>query len=175
MPSCDYARRIDSPVMAPVTSPREQSPRRATNPSKITEEGGSRERRLELQGSSEGLLLGVHICFRVVENSGVANGPFNSQRRQYRVVYFLFKSCHMFPILVYGMPICMCPLSSFHINTLFNSCWSCIHSFMHFFIGITWTVTGPVLGTGNPRRNGNYSSRGSLFSAQWRQNQQAYN
>lgn len=71
MPSCDYARRMDSPVMAPVTSPREQSPGRDTNPSKITEEGGSRERQLGLQGSSVGLLLGVHICFRVVERTRV--------------------------------------------------------------------------------------------------------
>lgn len=128
MPSCDYARRIDSPVMAPVTSPREQSPRRATNPSKITEEGGSRERRLELQGSSEGLLLGVHICFRVVENSGVANGPFNSQRRQYRVVIFFLSHVTCSP---YSSMECLsaCVPSALFTLTLYLTLVG--HAFIH--------------------------------------------
>lgn len=163
MPSCDYTRRMDSPVIAPVTSPREQSLGRDTNPSKITEEEGSRERQLGLQGSSGGLAAGcAHMLYGCRKNSSVANGPFASQRRQYKVVYFLFKSCYNCSPYLSMECLSACVPSALFTLTLYLTLFG--HSFIHLFISSlvlhAWTVSGPVLGTGNTRRNGNYFFKG---------------
>lgn len=65
MSSCDYTRRMDSRGITPVTSPGEQSPGRDTK-SLPDHRGG----RLQGKAAKVGkLLLGVHICFRVVERT----------------------------------------------------------------------------------------------------------